>query len=84
MAKEKKYFYILQGVGNPDFKQYADVAPKKFGQATLKEIKDIALKYIKDWDLGSGNFIGEIKDSKGNMEISYNGRIWDKDKKEVK
>lgn len=80
MAKEKKYFYILQGVGNPDFQQYADVAPKKVGKDTIKNIKEIVLKYIEDWNLGSGNFVGKIE---GDLYISYNGRIWDKNDKEV-
>lgn len=43
----KKLNYVLQGVGNPDFQQYADIAPKIKGKGTLLEIKEKAISYIK-------------------------------------
>ena len=76
----KKYKFVLQGVGNPDFRQFADIAPKKTGSGTLAEIREIAREYIEEWDLGGGNFIGDIE---GGLSISYNGRLWDEDKKEI-
>jgi len=71
---------VLSNVGNPDFKQYAPIAPNFIMPArTLKEASELCLEYINEWDLGGGNWSGGdvYHPVKGHIaSISYNGRVW--------
>ena len=66
--------------GNPDFRQYAPIAPsKKVTANTLDEISAAASAYIAQYDLGGGNWkTPTVTDETGKAiaTISYNGKIW--------
>ncbi len=81
----------LSSCGNPDFQQnpneplygcptkvYAEVA-------TLEGASLICLKYIAGWELGGGNWDGGqvYKGNKQIARVSYNGRVWDLNDKEI-
>ena len=70
----------LTNEGNPDFRQYAPIAPDFIKPAkTLKEASDLCLAYIAEWDLGGGNWTGGdvYHPIKGKIaSISYNGAVW--------
>jgi hypothetical protein len=77
----------LKSAGNPDFGQdpnkplYGCEPNKSIVVGSLKEAKRLCLKFIKDNNLGGGNWIGG-KVSNGSRIIayvSYNGRVWDKE-----
>jgi hypothetical protein len=77
----------LSSCGNPDFGQYAPLSPTKLLTiATLKDATRVCLIYINAWNLGGGNWDGgQIYEGKKQIaSISYNGRIWDMDNKEIK
>jgi len=51
-----------------------------FGVNSIQEAKELQRKYIIEFDLGGGNYVGgNIIDTNGNpiAYISYNGRIWE-------
>ena len=65
--------------GNPD-------APK--GSVKVESFRDAAIKcsrYINDNALGGGNWTGGkvMRDGKQVARISYNGRVWDMEGKEI-
>lgn len=77
----------LSSCGNPDHGQFAPLSDTKLIRvATLEEASKKCLAYIAYWDLGGGNWSGgQVYDSKKQIaRISYNGRIWDMDDKEIK
>ena len=68
-----------KSVGNPDHGQYAPVSvPQVIEGTSLGEIREKALKYIAEWDLGGGNWPNCIvkQDGKAIGYMSYNGRFW--------
>ena len=71
---------VLEGCGNPDFRQYAPIAPTLIKSVeTLQEASKVCQDYINEYDLGSGNWCnGKVYHPiKGVIaSISYNGRIW--------
>ena len=59
-AKKKKFIVKLRGHGNPDFRQFADVAsPKDVPAASLEEASKTCSAYIEKHELGMGNWVGE-------------------------
>lgn len=77
---------ILSSIGNPDFRQ--DPTQPLFGcepcktvpVSSLKEARDLCVKFINDNDLGSGNWNGgQILDENEKVIalVSYNGRVWE-------
>lgn len=78
----------LSSVGNPDFRQdpNASQSPAKTVRVlTLKGAGRVCQSYIADWNLGGGNWTGGqvYKGKKQIARISYNGRIWDLNDKEI-
>lgn len=76
----------LSSCGNPDFQQYAPLSlPKIIMVQTLKEASEQCKAYIAEWNLGSGNWNGGqvYEGSKRIAQITYNGRIWDMNDKEI-
>ena len=81
---EKPYKVLLRGMGNPDHRQYVDIAP-----TTMVECDDLAWckravsEFIHMHELGGGNWgpqcgkVFHLGEYIG--RISYNGRFWDKD-----
>ncbi len=74
----------LRGSGNPDMRQYADVAePKTVRVKSLKEAAAICMKYIEENELGAGNWGGEggivRENGKQIARIAYNGKIFTPD-----
>ena len=69
----------LQGVGNPDFSQWADVAPERtINVETIEEAAKEASAYIDEYDLGGGNWTDPyVLNEQGEKvaRIFYNGRI---------
>ena len=60
MATKKKFTVKLRGHGNPDHRQYADVAsPKDVPVASLEDASKTCLAYIEKHELGMGNWVGE-------------------------
>lgn len=84
-----KMMVKLSSCGNPDFKQNPNVSlspAEKIQIVTLKEASEACRTYIAKWNLGGGNWSGGqvYKGKKQIAQISYNGRIWDMDDKEIK
>jgi hypothetical protein len=76
----------LSSVGNPDFGQnpnqpmYGCEKNKTVKITSFKEAKEICMKFIKDNDLGGGNWNGgQIMNDEGVIiaHVSYNGRVWE-------
>ena len=81
----REYLVMMSGEGNPDMRQYAPIAPPTSQRvATLREAQNLCRSYIKDWDLGVGNWVGEAgmvylavgDNCKYAGKFSYNGRFW--------
>ena len=54
---------------------------------TLEEARRVCLRYIAKWELGGSQWAGgQVYDGHGNQiaNISYNGRVWDMDDKEIR
>lgn len=69
----------LRGCGNPDYNQYADVAPA--GSLVVESLEQavIAAEHYRDTcDLGGGNWAGGFITKGGFLVgyISYNGSLW--------
>lgn len=78
----------LSSCGNSDLMQNPNdnLSPKvNFQIATLEGASLICTKYIASWNLGGGNWDGGqvYKGNKQIARVSYNGRIWDMDDKEL-
>jgi len=75
------YVMMLRSVGNPDYAQYTSISePRAVKAKTLRAMVRAVEEYIKEWDLGGGNFpTVEVRtmDGKSAAWISYNGRVWD-------
>jgi hypothetical protein len=57
VRKKKRYSMKLESVGNPDFGQYAPVSPSRTVHGdTLFEMRDHVREYIREWNLGGGNW----------------------------
>lgn len=69
----------LRGVGNPDFNQYADVAPTgTVDVINIEQAARVCAAYIAEWDLGGGNWTNPyVFNEQGEKvaRITYNGRI---------
>lgn len=75
-----RFWVYLSSCGNPDHGQYAPLSePEVKFAATLVEVRDLAMRYIEDNDLGGGNWNGGIF-GEGRVilgHVSYNGRLWE-------
>lgn len=83
--REFTHEVTLRGYGNPDFQQYADIAPKMTVRCCgTEEAVAIVRKYQDQFELGGGNCgpeHGVVWDISGKRRkkagsISYNGRFW--------
>lgn len=88
--QSNSFVVVLCSVGNPDRKQYTKSVsiPEFVPFGTLGEASEICRNYISEWDLGSGNWGDEsgaiYHPVKGLIaHVSYNGRIWDNEGKEI-
>lgn len=75
----------LRAPGNPDFRQYADLAPRQVASvADLPQAAQVCQAYIAKFELGSGNWgcgAGEVRrNGRLYARISRNGRVWLPDK----
>lgn len=77
----------LASVGNPDFRQdpnkpvYGCEPNKLQPVSSFKQASKVCMKFIKDNELGGGNWSGgEIFDENNKLigYVSYNGKVWDK------
>lgn len=89
MKSLKPLVLKLSSCGNPDFNQSAPLSPyKEVPIFTLKSAVAVCKKYIAFWNLGGGNWTGgqilEEKNGKQIAQVSYNGKLWDMDDKEIK
>lgn len=84
----KKFVMTLKAPGNPDFQQYADIAPEAKSIAEdLDKLREDFLWYLREHDMGGGNCgwtTGMVFEVTGHGvtyhgRFSYNGRFWDKD-----
>lgn len=80
------YSVILKTCGNPDFGQdplqpLENVPSDKPYTASIEECQDCVRKYIEEYDIGAGNWVGgQVYDGVGEYigRISYNGKFWPK------
>ena len=88
ITQEQMMIVRLSSCGNPDFQQnpHDNLSPTvHFQIATLEGASQICLKYIASWNLGGGNWSGGQIYNGDIMvaQVSYNGRVWDLDDKEI-
>lgn len=75
-----EFVALLESVGNPDFQQYSPISePLVVRGKNLSAIVNACARYIKDWNLGGGNWVTPSVQRGGVTVawISYNGRVWD-------
>ena len=82
------YIVNLASVGNPDYRQDPTKSILPEIQRTVNSFREASgacMDYIAEWDLGGGNWAGGqiFKNSIQVAEISYNGRIWELNKKKT-
>jgi hypothetical protein len=85
-AREFTHEVTLHACGNPDMRQYADIAPKMTVKVVgIEEATAAVMAYQRTNDMGGGNcardhgIVWELKESgkrKKVGEVSYNGRYW--------
>lgn len=78
----------LSSCGNPDLQQNPNdsLSPEvHFQVATLKGASLMCVIYIARWSLGGGNWSGGqvYIGNKQIARVSYNGRVWDLNDKEI-
>ena len=81
------YTIRLRSVGNPDLGQYAPLSTLMTANCgSLANIVSVCRDYIAANNLGAGNWPEPIvkKNGKPFCNVSYNGRCWDLDGKEIK
>lgn len=80
-----KYIVMCKSCGNPDLGEcpYEEIALPMFVQTnTIEECSEAVREYIKDNNLGSGQWCGgQVYEEKVGYigRISYNGKFWSKD-----
>lgn len=69
---------VLHCPGNPDYQQYAPVAPTlRCSGSSAEELVKVAMAYRDRHGLGGGNFLAWLEREKKKVaEVSYNGRLW--------
>jgi hypothetical protein len=88
------YLVYLRGAGNPDFRQYADIAPTQIKLVnSIEQAQQICQEYIVQYELGGGNWYtletpkpGDVYDIvSGNLvtQIAYNGSIHEPEEKSL-
>lgn len=75
----------LRAPGNPDFQQYAAIAPpRNVPVVSVQEAVQVCMAYIAEFELGSGNWghgAGEVlRSGRRYAWISWNGRVWRPDR----
>lgn len=76
-------FVTLRAYGNPDYRQYTDIADKAVVRVTsLRDAVRVCMDYIAENELGGGNWgtqSGCVFDSAKRpvARVSYNGRVWE-------
>ena len=79
---------ILKSSPNPDRNQRTGLSPQKIiNVSSYKEASKSAMKYIADYSLGAGNWNGGAILNNQNKQIgrvSYNGRVWGNDNREIR
>ena len=80
----KKFTVKLRGKGNPDFRQYGDVAlPEDVQVGTLEEASTVCRKYIEENELGIGNWVGDagivLEGRKQVARIGWSGKVFKPD-----
>lgn len=86
MKPPKPFHARFKSVGNPDHAQYTAISdPQKVEGDTMRGIVNAAMRYILDWNLGGGNWPPTYiyRGHKKVAKISYNGRVWDMNGKEI-
>lgn len=78
----------LRAYGNPDFRQYADIAPARLARVnSLSDAVKAARDYISSHNLGGGNWGAKsgvvFSGKKAIARVSYNGRLWDMSGEEI-
>ena len=88
--KKENLTVKFSSCGNPDFpgQKTAD-RPAPTLILEIRDLKDASKKcrsYIENWNLGGGNWAGGqvFRGSKQIAWVSYNGRVWDMNGKEIK
>jgi hypothetical protein len=79
-----KWSTRMSAPGNPDHKQYADIAPVMNLYAENYEgLLALIEEYKNDYELGGGNWPEPIVkcDGRAVARLSYNGRTWDPGKR---
>jgi len=87
-----RYRINLESVGNPDFNQNPNkpISPETYTvSGTFLNASLACRKYITYYELGGGNWVGGqvydgLNDDKQVAYVSYNGRVWDMNGKEIK
>lgn len=81
----------LEAKPNPDFQPNTHngrISIKRYIRevSSLREASEVCQRFIKKNDLGGGNWTGGQVYDQGKQiaEISYNGRAWDTEGKEIK
>lgn len=81
---EGQMLVICTSCGNPDHGQYAPLSElEAYVVGSFEEASAACRSYIQMWDLGGGNWNGGDIYSKEGVaiaEVSYNGRVWKKQK----
>jgi hypothetical protein len=82
---EGQMLVFCNSVGNPTYRQYTPISePEFYAVSSFEEASAVCEAYIAKWDLGGGNWLGggDIygKDAIAIAEVSYNGRVWKKQK----
>jgi hypothetical protein len=91
-AKPNQFGVRLACIGNPDFGQDPDrplpgVPCLLVGVPSLKDAVTACRKYIREHQLGGGNWSGgeiiDLDTRKIIGRVSYNGRVWDNNDREI-
>lgn len=80
--KHRGFKVVLKSLGNPDHGQFFGsgvLSPTKARHCdSIEDCQSTVRKYIEDYDLGGGNWIGGQVScgTKHIGRISYNGKFW--------
>ena len=88
MTRKGIYEVTLSAEPNPDFdidshEANVSIPEKRVKVDSLEEARDVVMNFIRNNDLGSGNWTGGAVYQNGEQiaTISYNGRVWEGDTK---
>jgi len=81
-GKSNPLIVVLSACGNPDILQPENlgIPIKKEQVFTLIEASEVCQEYIREYELGGGNWLGgKVFDAITNEQVayvSYNGKVW--------